>query len=532
MISKIVGAFEERGLLVAELPAEGSETAAVVTAVSDRGAYLTLAGGGLAFADRRYLSRSGLRPELVVRAGQSVRVRLTGRRDGERDVVSLLPFEPEPWQRVAEEYREGMLVEGRVDVLRNIGALVTLLPGVRGLLHKAQIAREWVSHPEDKLRRGDWLFVRIVSMDTTEKRIQLSRLDIPEDADPEPLVSLYPDGPAWAADDTAAEPELPVPPVAPLPPAPEPPAATEPPAETLAAAADEPLEAEPVPQPASEIPESGALTELESAIEDGRELQRHIGAMFTSADLKLGQLRAEAAQIRRTLERDLSEARLRLLEFAEGGIAELSGSTEAALAEARDAVEALREQLEAAETDRREMLERLKAERLKSSDAEHRTTRLRKELDAEQETSAYLRRQVEALEPDPERRFVAEVHQVWSSTGTDADRERFPWREPKIGADFLESLTRVQGVSRERVVEVCAHVLSGRAAEVAGLELHPLRSSEGGNAPQLVRGDGAKAWRCSLQASTPAARRLHYWELPDGSVELAKIVYHDDISIS
>jgi hypothetical protein len=30
---------------------------------------------------------------------------------------------------------------------------------------------------------------------------------------------------------------------------------------------------------------------------------------------------------------------------------------------------------------------------------------------------------------------------------------------------------------------------------------------------------------------TAAARRLHYWRLPGGRVELAKIVYHDDFSI-
>ena len=165
------------------------------------------------------------------------------------------------------------------------------------------------------------------------------------------------------------------------------------------------------------------------------------------------------------------------------------------------------------------------------SDAEHRATRLRKELQAEQQASASLSRQLEALD-QTERRFIAEVRQAWNTMGTDADRERFVWREPRIGPDFLESLTRVQGVTHERVVEVCAHIVSGRVAEVGGLELHPLRGREGGNAPKRVRADGAKAWRCSLQASTPAARRLHYWELTDGGIELAKIVYHNDISIS
>jgi hypothetical protein len=80
-------------------------------------------------------------------------------------------------------------------------------------------------------------------------------------------------------------------------------------------------------------------------------------------------------------------------------------------------------------------------------------------------------------------------------------------------------------------VEVSAHVASGRAHEIPSLELHQLRASVGGGAPQRTRQDGAKAWRCSLQAGTPAARRLHFWLLPDGRVELAKVAYHDDFSI-
>jgi hypothetical protein len=86
-------------------------------------------------------------------------------------------------------------------------------------------------------------------------------------------------------------------------------------------------------------------------------------------------------------------------------------------------------------------------------------------------------------------------------------------------------------VSRERVIDTCAHVASGRAADIPGLELHALRSSDGGGTPQRVRADGARAWRCSLQANTAAARRLHFWRMPDGGIELAKIVYHDDFSI-
>jgi hypothetical protein len=173
----------------------------------------------------------------------------------------------------------------------------------------------------------------------------------------------------------------------------------------------------------------------------------------------------------------------------------------------------------------------LKEQRAATKEAERRNERLRKELQQERQQAASLEERIRGLDLDDASRFVSEVRLAWERSTTPADRERYRWRDPMLGPEFLESLERVQGISRERIVEVCAQVVCGRAPEIAGLELHPLRSSEGGSAPQRARPDGAKAWRCSLQVGTPSARRLHYWELADGGVELAKIVYHDDYSI-
>ena len=103
-----------------------------------------------------------------------------------------------------------------------------------------------------------------------------------------------------------------------------------------------------------------------------------------------------------------------------------------------------------------------------------------------------------------------------------------------VGLVFLESARTLSGVSPEKILEVCAHVVSGRAASLPGLALHPLREGPGGS-DQRVRGsDGAKAWRCSLQTKTPSARRLHFWSVPGSSgpvIELASVGLHDDLSI-
>lgn len=555
VVRKIVDAFERRGLLVRErpeLPQPDAEMAGVVTAVRDWGVELTLTGGHAAFAHRSQLSRNGdLFPDQLVRPGQPVRVRIAdGAERGRRIPVTLRPFEPDPWLRLTEQYAVGMVIEGYVDELWNIGALVMIYPGVRGLVHKSQISREWVSHPEDFLAPDERIVARIVKIDEADRKVELSLLDIPEDTVVASVATVYPDGPPWLPPEETedvqeepaeAEPQQPdrlreaapteIEGVAADAAAPE----SEPlhlsePTADASSATQEPLvpAVEPPQEPSSQDDE---LEALERAVEDGRELQRHVDDLFAETDHRLRRLRAEATQIRQLLQRDLTEMRVRILELVETEGAELVGSAESALADARREVDDLRERLAAVEHDRHQLLDRLKTERQRAGDADRRVERLRKELRAEGDSKNRLQRELEALDLDASRRFVAEVYQAWDRVTLPADRARFPWREPIIGPDFLDSLAATQGVSRERVLDVCAHVACGRAAEIGGLELHPLRASEGGGASQLEREDGAKAWRCSLQASTAAARRLHYWQLPDGGVELAKVGYHDDLSI-
>lgn len=542
VIARIVGEFEERGLLETSAPSEGAEVPAVVTALRPWGVDLKLAGGRRAYAHRSRVTRVALPVEHVLRPGQSVRAVVLDKTDSDgRMEVALDPFEPDPWERLAEQYEAGTLVEGVVDEFRNFGAFVTLLPGARGLLHKGQISDEWVSHPEDFLELGQRLVVRIVSLDPGERKAVLSLRGVPADPAPVPVASIYPDGPPWLAPRTES-----------VEPASVPGDPSEAPASLAAQVSpevelgiqSEVSEEHAPPDVESDLEEAredvqspeaqpaiADTDELERTIEEARALEERIVSIYAGAEQRLGRLRAEAAQIRQDLQKDLAEARLRLIEFAESEISDLTGSTEAALAEARKTVEELREQLTAAETDRLELLARVKQERDRASAAEARAETLRGEGRAERERVEALRGTLEALEPDPGRRFIADVRRAWERSGTDEDRKRYPWREPRIGPEFLGSLERVQGISLERIIEVSAHVVSGRAREIPGLELHPLRTSDLGSAPQRVRDDGAKAWRCNLQASTAAARRLHYWELPDGGVELAKVVYHDDFSI-
>ncbi len=131
---------------------------------------------------------------------------------------------------------------------------------------------------------------------------------------------------------------------------------------------------------------------------------------------------------------------------------------------------------------------------------------------------------------DPAEQFRAEVWLEWARilpAEQKAEHPLAPWR---VGEGFLDSLDSVEGVSRSKVVRVVMEILTGLAPQLAGREVHMLRQGPGGDDPVRTREDGAVAYRASLQRHTPAARRIHYWMEPGGSIELIKIGTHDDLT--
>ncbi|WP_454293358.1 hypothetical protein [Salana multivorans] len=130
---------------------------------------------------------------------------------------------------------------------------------------------------------------------------------------------------------------------------------------------------------------------------------------------------------------------------------------------------------------------------------------------------------------DPAEQLRFEVYLAWASRIPAGDKAARPLREYRVGPVFLDSLETLEGVRRGKVVDVVVEVLTGLAKEMEGRDLHRLRTGDSGGSPYRVREDGAVGWRAALQRETASARRLHYWECPDGTVELSRVVKHDDM---
>ena len=127
---------------------------------------------------------------------------------------------------------------------------------------------------------------------------------------------------------------------------------------------------------------------------------------------------------------------------------------------------------------------------------------------------------------DPERQLRWELQRTWVETTRPEDKATWPLPASyRIGPAMADSLRTVQGVSRDRVLRVAVAVLTGRGVD----EDHVLRRGDAGNAPAVTREDGAVCRRAPLQQKTPSARRLSYWRLPDGTIELSRVALHDDL---
>jgi hypothetical protein len=213
--------------------------------------------------------------------------------------------------------------------------------------------------------------------------------------------------------------------------------------------------------------------------------------------------------------------------------AEVAEAREAGARERADGLrrerDALTEQADEDARARNELLHKVQELRTKLRESQANVTRLRREAQTQSTTGAgFDWDQVTAVFLDPETQLRWEIELAWALHVSPAEKDQYRIPAYLVGPKFTESLDRLQGVGRGKVLAVIVDVLTDRAKDAAGRRMHRLRSSSAGNSPIRKRDDGALAFRVALQRGTPAARQLHYWQLPSGQIELAQVGVHDD----
>jgi small subunit ribosomal protein S1 len=149
-----------------------------ITRIEAFGAFVDL-GGVEGLVHISALSRKRVEnPADLVHVGEQVKAKILKIEEGGRRIaLSMKELEADPWLEVGNRVAPGALITGRIVRLMEFGAFVELFPGIEGLLHVSQMGKERVRRPQDAVKPGESVSVRVVSVDPRQKRIALSRLD-------------------------------------------------------------------------------------------------------------------------------------------------------------------------------------------------------------------------------------------------------------------------------------------------------------------------------------------------------------------
>ena len=132
--------------------------------------------GLLHISDMSWTRKIG-HPNEILEKGQRIRCQvLNVDQDRKRIALGLKQLRDDPWETdIPGRYEPGDVVKGKVTKLTNFGVFVELEPGLEGLLHISELADHKVDSPEEVVKVGDEIEVKILRVDRTERKIGLSR---------------------------------------------------------------------------------------------------------------------------------------------------------------------------------------------------------------------------------------------------------------------------------------------------------------------------------------------------------------------
>jgi small subunit ribosomal protein S1 len=164
---------------VAERYPPGSIVKGIVRNLTNYGAFIELEEGvdGLLHVTDMSWTRKITHPSELLHRGQEITCRvLSVDQERRRIALGLKQLTEDPWVReIPEKYQPGQIVTGTVTKITNFGVFVSLEDGLEGLLHISELADHKVDDPEEVVKVGDKIEVKILRVDPEDRKIGLSR---------------------------------------------------------------------------------------------------------------------------------------------------------------------------------------------------------------------------------------------------------------------------------------------------------------------------------------------------------------------
>ena len=165
--------------IVMEKYPENAQVTGKVRNLTNYGAFIELEEGidGLLHVSDMSWTRKISHPSELLTKGQQVRCRvLSVDQTRRRIALGLKQLDDDPWNTtIPAKYQPGQLVSGKVTKITNFGVFVGLEDSLEGLLHISELADHKVENPEDIVKVGDEIEVKVLRVDSEERKIGLSR---------------------------------------------------------------------------------------------------------------------------------------------------------------------------------------------------------------------------------------------------------------------------------------------------------------------------------------------------------------------
>ncbi|MFA5306629.1 MAG: 30S ribosomal protein S1 [Candidatus Babeliales bacterium] len=103
-------------------------------------------------------------------------------KDNRRMSLSVKQLSEDPWKTVAEKFKIGDKIQGKITNITDFGLFVQLIEGVDGLVHISDISwTDHVGHPGDRYKKGDTVEAVILSLDPENRKISLGIKQLEKD---------------------------------------------------------------------------------------------------------------------------------------------------------------------------------------------------------------------------------------------------------------------------------------------------------------------------------------------------------------
>lgn len=157
---------------------EGQDVTGKVRNLTNYGAFIELEEGidGLLHVSDMSWTRKIGHPSEMLEKGQEIACRVLSVDEQRRRIaLGLKQLDNDPWDGdIPDNYQPGQLVKGTVTKITNFGVFIGLEDGLEGLLHISELAEHKVEDPEEVVKVGDSIEVKVLRVDTDERKIGLS----------------------------------------------------------------------------------------------------------------------------------------------------------------------------------------------------------------------------------------------------------------------------------------------------------------------------------------------------------------------